>query len=45
MLSDPSRIDGIKSEGMRAKQEGTTLVERNNYAAYSMEDAPPHSGV
>ena len=41
MLSDPSRINGIKSEGMRAKQEGTALVERNDYAAYSMDDVPP----
>ncbi len=41
MLSDPSRINGIKSKGMRTKREGTALVERNNYAAYSMEDVPP----
>jgi len=36
MLSDPSRINGIKSEGMRAK-----LVEKNDYATYRMEDVPP----
>ena len=41
MLSDPSRINGIKSKGMRTKQEGTALVERNDYVVYSMEDAPP----
>ncbi len=41
MLSDPSHINGIKSKGMRTKQEGTALVERNNYTVYSMEDVPP----
>ncbi len=41
MLSDPSRINGIKSKGMRAKQEGTVLVKRNDYAEYSMNDVPP----
>jgi hypothetical protein len=41
MLSDPSRINRIKSKGMRTKQEGSMLVERNNYMAYSMEDIPP----
>ena len=38
MLSDPSRINGIKRKGMRAKQEGTALVKRNDYATYSMVD-------
>jgi hypothetical protein len=41
MLSDPSRINVIKSKGMRTKQEGTALVKRNNYAVYSVEDVPP----
>jgi hypothetical protein len=41
MLSDPSRINGLNSKGMRAKREGIVLVERNNYAEYSMEDVPP----
>jgi hypothetical protein len=41
MLSDPSRTNRIKSNGMRAKQEGTALVKRNNYATYSMKDVPP----
>ena len=29
MLNDPFRVNGIKSEGMRAKREGKALVERN----------------
>ncbi len=40
MLSDPSQINGIKRKGMRAKQEGTALVKRNDYATYSMVDVP-----
>jgi hypothetical protein len=40
MLSDLSRINGIKIKGIMAKQEGNVLVERNNYVAYSMEDVP-----
>jgi len=36
----PSRANGIKSEGMRAKHEGKTLVERNDYATYTMNDVP-----
>ena len=31
LLSDPTRLNGIKSEGMRAKREGKALVERNTY--------------
>jgi hypothetical protein len=38
MLSDPFRINGVKSEGMRAKREGKALVERNDYTTYSMDD-------
>jgi hypothetical protein len=30
ILSDPARINGIKSEGMRAKREGKALVEQQN---------------
>ena len=40
MLSDPSRINRIKSKGMRAKRERTTLVQWNDYATYSMADVP-----
>jgi hypothetical protein len=40
MLSNPSRINGIKSEGMRAKREAKALVEMNDYATYSMVDVP-----
>ncbi len=40
MLSNPTCINGIKSKGMRAKQEGTTLVERNDYKMYSMANVP-----
>ena len=41
MLSDAARINGIKSEGMRAKREGKALVERNNYGTYCMDDVAP----
>jgi hypothetical protein len=41
MLSDPARINGIKSEGMRAKREGQALVERNDYGTYCMDDVAP----
>jgi hypothetical protein len=41
MLSDPSRINGIKSEGMRARREGKALVEQNTYECYTMDDVPP----
>ena len=41
LLSDPSRLNGIKSEGMRAKREGKALVERNTYKSYTMDDVPP----
>ena len=37
LLQDPERVDGVKSEGMRAKREGEVLVER---------EAPPrHLGT
>ncbi len=38
MLSDPARINGIKSKGMRASREGKALVERNTYKCYTMDD-------
>ena len=41
LLSDPTRLNGIKSEGMRAKREGKALVERNTYESYTMDDVPP----
>jgi hypothetical protein len=40
LLSDPTRIASIKSKGMRAKQEGKVLVERNTYKSYTMDDVP-----
>jgi hypothetical protein len=39
-LSNPTRIASIKSEGMRAEQEGKVLVERNTYKSYTMDDVP-----
>jgi hypothetical protein len=41
LLSDPARVSGIKGKGMWAKCEGKALVERNNYATYTMDDVPP----
>jgi hypothetical protein len=38
MLSDPARVNGIKSEGMRAKREEGAKIECNTYEAYSMND-------
>ena len=40
LLSHPSRVNGIKSEGMRAKRENKVLVSRNEYASYTMGDVP-----
>ncbi len=40
LLSDPTRINGIKSEEMRASREGKALVERNDYEACKMEEVP-----
>jgi hypothetical protein len=40
ILSDPARINGIKSEGVRAKREGKALVEQNTYECYRMGDVP-----
>jgi hypothetical protein len=41
LLSDPTCLNGIKSEGMRAKREGRALVVQNNYMTYTMENVPP----
>ncbi len=41
LLSDPARVSGIKGKGMRAKRKGKALVERNDYATYTMDDVPP----
>ncbi len=35
LLSDPTRINGIKSEGMRSRSEEKALVERNTYESYN----------
>ena len=41
LLGAPERAAGVKGEGMRAKQESQALVERNDYAVYSMADVDP----
>ncbi len=41
LLSDPTCLNGIKSEGMQAKHEGKALVVQNNYMTYTMENVPP----
>jgi hypothetical protein len=41
LLSDPTRLNGIKSESMQAKREGRALVMQNNYMTYTMENVPP----
>ena len=41
LLSNPTFLNGIKSKGMQAKQEGKALVERNTYESYMMDDVPP----
>ena len=41
LLSNPERVSGIKSEGMRSKREAKALVERNDYATYTMDNVPP----
>ncbi len=41
LLSNPERVSGIKSKGMRLKREVKALVERNDYATYNMDDVPP----
>jgi hypothetical protein len=41
LLSDPTRLNGIKSKDMLAKREGRVLVMQNNYMTYTMENVPP----
>jgi len=41
LLSNPARVNGIKSKGMWAKHEGIVLLWRNNYTSYTMLDVPP----
>ena len=41
LLSDPTWINGIKNEEMRARREGKALVEQNTYECYTMDDVPP----
>jgi hypothetical protein len=41
LLSNPERVSGIKSKGMRSKRKAKALVERNDYATYTMDDVPP----
>ncbi len=41
LLSDPMRLNGIKSKGMRAKHEGRALIIQNDYMTYTMENVPP----
>jgi hypothetical protein len=41
LLSNPERVSGIKSKGMWSKRKEKALVERNDYATYTMDDVPP----
>ena len=41
LLSNPSRVNGVKSEGMRAKRDRKALVSHNNYSSYTMGDVLP----
>ncbi len=41
LLSDPTRLNGIKIKGMWAKCEGRALVMQNNFMTYTMMDVPP----
>ena len=41
LLSNPARVSGIKSKGMWSKLETKALVERNDYATYTMDNVPP----
>ncbi len=41
LLSDPTRLNGIKSKGMQAKHKGRVLVVQNNYMTYTMENVRP----
>ncbi len=41
LLSNPARLNSIKSKGMRSKRKGRALVMRNDYMTYTMMDVPP----
>jgi len=41
LLSNPAHVSGIKNEDMRSKHEAKALVERNDYATYTMDNVPP----
>ncbi len=41
LLSNPARLNGIKSKGMRSKHKGRASVVRNDYMTYTMMDVPP----
>ncbi len=41
LLSDPMRLNSIKSNGMRAKHNGRALVVQNDYMTYTMENVLP----
>ena len=36
LLSNPSRVNGIKSEGMQVKRDAKALVSRNDHASYTV---------
>ena len=38
---NPSRVNGIKSEGMQAKRNAKALVSRNDQASYTVGGVPP----
>ena len=41
MLSNPSRVNGIKSEGMQAKCDAKALVSCNDHMSYMVGGVPP----
>ena len=41
LLSNPSRVNGIKSEGMQVKRDAKALVSRNDHASYTVGGVPP----
>ncbi len=41
LLSDPMRLNGIKSKGMQGKRKGRALVVQNDYMTYTMENVLP----
>jgi hypothetical protein len=41
LLSNPSRVNGIKSEGMWVKCDSKALVSCNDFTSYTMGDVPP----